>query len=664
MTMAWRWFGVAALGLLTSCGSGRPGERTSPPGGGATCEASVVSWATQCAARQRVEIAGVQCPEADVALLDLRGDPELRVELRRGAERSFRQVGPWGVSPVGNFADWNQVAPSMRERFDKVTACVRSDDRVGGGGSVRSSRQRPVVLDVPTVGNSIPWLMLGALACVLASLWPVRRSVTWRRRALFGGAMALGALVLRSLLLPELFFHQNGQGPLWVSVVVSPQYHPYGPGYRALFGWLRWFTRDPDRGVFFAQGVLASLAVPGVAYIARRLGASRALAGALAFAVAIDPMLGRLSRSESYYGLGASLLFLATALLASAITSLRIRSAGFLLPVIAAALVIAQHALVHPVGWLAASLCPAVLLLGPGHWRRRVRRTAAATAVVVAVVALVAAPSMWSVLHSPFGAQWAGGGDRFEGFARLRHLKALLPYALVLAVAMVAGARSLLRGALLVLVFAPSLVALLVADAVGFGAATGWVHQAYLRLYAPVAVVIAASALLRLPRSRPQHMALAAGVALLSLAVSWRAWPAWTKAPTDALEQNVARRWRREITSGQVVYLERSGKRVLMLPFYRDAAYAGPSPLILRVGEFAEDITRMGRRPFYVRTSLCSTPEGREFCDRIEQRYRMTRLHEVELPAVPSMPGLGYDRPTVRVGLYQVTGTTSGAAAP
>jgi hypothetical protein len=65
-----------------------------------------------------------------------------------------------------------------------------------------------------------------------------------------------------------------------------------------------------------------------------------------------------------------------------------------------------------------------------------------------------------------------------------------------------------------------------------------------------------------------------------------------------------------------------------------------------------------------VRTSLCSTPEGREFCDRIEQRYQMTRLHEVELPAVPSMPGLGYDRPTVRVGLYQVTGTTSGAAAP
>lgn len=657
MTMVWRWFGVAALVLLTSCGSGSS-ERALLPAGGAMCQASVVNWASRCAARQGIDVASLQCPETDVALLDLRGTPELRVELRHGPGQGFRRVGSWGLSPVGNFADWNQVAPSMRERFDKVTACVREDEDLASGGSVRSSG-RPLPLGAPTAGNSVPWLLLGALACALAALWPVRRSAAWRRRALSGGAMALGTLVLRALLLPEMFFHQNGQGPLWVSTVVSPQYHPYGPGYRALFGWLRWCTREPERGVFLVQGVLGALAVPCAAFVARRLGAPRALAWALALAVAIDPILGRLSRSESYYGVGASLLFLATALLASSMGTLSLRRPGFLLPVIAAGLVIAHHGLVHPVGWLAASLCPAVLLLGPGHWRRRAIRALVAALIVAAVVAVTAGPSMLAVLHSSFGAQWTRGNEGgSRSLERLSHLKSMLSYGLVLAVFMVASARSRLRGVLHVVVMAVALSLLLMADMVGFGATTAWVHQAYLRLYAPVAVVLAAVTLRQVPRSRPQGLALAGAVVLVSLLVSWRAWPSWTKAPTDALEQEVVRRWRRELPSGHVAYLERSDKRVLMLPFYRDAVGLGPSPLILRVGEFAEDITLMGR-PYYVHTSLCSTPGGREFCEQFERRYQMTKLHEVMLPAVPSMVGLGYDVPRVRVALYRVDGLSA-----
>ncbi|MBP6834900.1 MAG: hypothetical protein KA978_29215 [Deltaproteobacteria bacterium] len=680
MTMTWRWFGFAALWLLASCGSGQHAPAPSRGGGSSsqagarapagdagapatprsepTCRAPVVEWAARCSAQQGLAIASVQCPEERVALVDLRGAPELRVEMRYGSGRGFRQVGQWALSPVGNFADWEQVDPRMREGFDKITACVRASGDFGGG-AMRAPQRRAQQPNAPTTGNSVPWLLLGALACALASLWPARRSSRARRRVLLGGALALGVLALRHLLFPGLFFHQNGQGPLWVSVLLSPQHHPYGPGFRAVFGWLRWCTHDPDRALFFVQGVLASLSVPCAAFIARRLGASRWLAFALAFAVAIDPLLGRLSRSESYYGLGASLLFLATALLASSLTSLRVRSAGFVLPVLGAALIIAQHAHVHPVGWVASSLCPAVLLLGPGHWRRRVRRTVVGTLIMAAVLAVAALPTVLAVLRSAFGVQWTEGS---QGAARFRLIDATLPYAALIAVAAVAGTRSKLRSVLNVSVMAVALVALVGADVVGSTSPTfSWVHQAYLRLYAPIMVVLAAAMLTGLPRNRQQVRAMAAAVALLALLVSWRAWPSWTKAPTDALEQQALLRWRRELPAGQIMYLERVGQHVLMLPFYRDMAGVGPSPVLLRAGEFAEDFSQRGGPRFYVHTSLCSTSEGRASCERVEQRYQMTRLHEVVLPALPSMTYLSYDAPRVRVALYRVDGRNPNA---
>jgi hypothetical protein len=319
-------------------------------------------------------------------------------------------------------------------------------------------------------------------------------------------------------------------------------------------------------------------------------------------------------------------------------------------------MVIAQHALVHPVGWLAAALCPSVLLLGPGPWRRRVRRTLAASLLVAVVVAVGAAPAMLFVLRSSFGAHWTGGGNRLQGLSGLQHLRFVLPFVLPFAASLAVATRSWWRGSLLVLVLAASLIAALAADAVGFGVATVWVHQAYLRLYAPIAVVLVASSLGRLPRGRGQALALALAVSVGALVGARRAWPAWTTVPTDAREQEAVRRWRRELPAGEVVYLERAGQRVLSLPFYRGAVNHGPSPVLLRVGEFAQDITRQGRRPFYVHTSVCSTSEGRDFCERFERRYAMTKLREVVLPAVPSMVGLGYDVAWVRVALYRVDG--------
>ncbi len=681
MTMTWRWFGFAALWLLASCGSGQRAPAPSQDGNGSsaqannrapagdggapttprsdpTCRAPVVEWAARCSAQQGITIASLQCPEERVALVDLRGEPELRVEMRYGASQGFRQVGQWALSPVGNFADWEQVDPRMREGFDKITACVRASGDFGGGGAMRAPQRRLQQPNTPTTGDSVPWLLLGALACALASLWPVRRSSRARRRVLLGGALALATLALRYLLFPGLFFHQNGQGPLWVSVLLSPQHHPYGPGFRAVFGWLRWCSHNPDQALFFVQGVLASLSVPCAAFVARRLGASRGLAFALAFAVAIDPMLGRLSRSESYYGVGASLLFLAIALLASSLTALRVRSAGFLLPVLGAALILAQHELVHPIGWVASALCPAVLLLGPGHWRRRVLRTVVGTLIIGAVLAVAAVPSMLAVLRSAFGAQWTGGSQAVGGF---RQVDAVLPYAAIIGVVAVGGTRSKLRSVLNVSVMVVALVALVGADAVGAASPPRWVHLAYFRLYAPIMVVVAAAMLTGLPRNRQQVRAMAAAVALLALLVSWRTWSSATRAPTDALEQQALLRWRSELPAGQIMYLERVGQHVQMLPFYRGVVGVGLSPVLLRAGEFTEDFSRQSGARFYVHTSLCSTREGRATCQRVEQRYQMTRLHEVVLPATPSMTYLSYDAPRVRVALYRVDGRNPNA---
>lgn len=674
MRTARRWGGVAVLGLLLGCGShdegrdrgGQRGNEQRPTRGSAACPEAVVAWSERCAARESVAIPTVQCPEPDLVLLDLGEDAVLRVEMRRSTPQSFRPVGAWGLSPVGNFPDWNQVDPRVRQRFDRLEACVRADQGFAAGVGAAAQRQphrrpRP---SAASVGNSVPWLLLGALLCLLATLRGAARSRAWRQRAAIGAAMALGALALRGALLPARYFHQNGQGPLWVAAAVSPRHHPYGPGYRAVFGWLRWLTHDPDRGVFLVQAVLAALAVPAAAFVARRLGAHRALAAAVALAVAVDPVLGRLSRSESYYGLGASLLLLATAALAASLGSLRLRRAGFVLPVLAAGLLIAQHALVHPIGWLAAALCPAALLLAPGHWRRRARRTAAASLLVALVVAVTAGPAMFATLHSPFGAQWTGGAaGSQQGLVRLSQAWKHLPAALAALAFVAAGARSWRRGAIQATVLLVAGSALLVADIVGSGSTRAWIHQAYLRLYAPVALALLVASLQRLTVGRGARAASSAAVAAVAVAVAAIHWTTWTTLPTDAREQELALGWRGELpASARVAYVERVGRRVLTLPFYDDAPDVGPAPLVLRPDGMTEDLARVGRETFYVRTSLCSTREGRGFCAQLEGRYRLTPVHEAELPAVPSMVGLGYDGPTVRTGIYRVDGAVGPTA--
>ena len=738
-TMVLRRVCLAALWILVGCRGVPRGETRGPRGDAAVarpgqtqrgparrrpqheddvrCPDAVLRWTERCASAQGFEISGAQCPERGLLLVDVGDAAPLRVEVRHSEQRSFRAVGAWGLSPVGEFPDWNGTDPRLRREFDQLEACVRADGTFGPAldavvhappedtdpneayePEVPARMDPPVQLGLPARGPApsrvaptasrptsspavrgperssprtttrrpfdrrwprrVPWMLLGALGCMAALLRRRVRDPRWRLAALPSLAAAAATLLLRAVLLPTAYFHQNGQGPLWVAEIVASRHHPYGPGYRSLFGWLRWLTPNPDGAVFFVQGLLAAAAVPCVAFTARRLGARGALPWALALLLAVDPLVVRLARSESYYGVGLSLLFMATALLAAAVRAPRLRSEQFVLPVLAAGLVLAQAVTVHPVLWSAASLSPLVLVLAPGNLRRRLLRTLAASLIVGLVVAVLAGPSVLAVLHSSLGASWApGASPTSSGDSSARRVLEVLSWLVLAALALGSSARTPVAGAVRAVVLVVVVIVLRAADLVGSGSTLPWIHAAYLHLYAPLLLALAVSALGERARGAVPSRAVPAAVAALGLLALLRLWPGWTVLPTDARELALMLRWRASIpVSARVGYIERIGDRILVLPFYHDGPGTGPRPLVLREHAFVEDLGRYGPETYYVRTSLCSTPEGRQYCDAFERRYALVPVHQASLPAIPSMVGFRYDRSTVAVGLYRVAG--------
>lgn len=662
---AWACLAALALTLFAAVTRAQPRDAgADDPSSLGACAPAVVAWSRACAQRHSLTLNALHCPMPGMVLVDLAGGRPLRVELRRADARAFHREGAWGLSPVGDFADWSQVDADVRARFDRLSACVRDDTAFSGGvdapASAPGRRGAPAahaLLSEPTFFNSVPWLLLAAAACLLAARGRARLRADVRDPSLRPYlALWVGTFTARALALASGYFHQNGQGPLWVSAAISPQYHPYGPGFRSLFGWVRWVApRHPDTALFAAQGVLCALAPPATLFIARRMGARDSLAFALSLAVAFDPILSRLARSESYYGSVSALLLVATAILTALIPTRAWRARGFGLTLLAAALVVTQSALVHPVGWVAAALTPLPLLLGPGRLRDRVSRTLVAGVGVGAVVGILSGTTLLSVLHSPFGSQWAGHDAR--SFHLAQRLFAAAPPALVIAALAFAASRSTRRAALTAVVAYASLAGLMAADLVGYGATFPWIHQAYLRLYTFAAVALVAATLSPAARDRNQSMALGMIVFILLSGLFLRHRGTWLRRPTDALEAADVLAWRDRVPRGAAVaWVERVGRRVDVLPIYRGYEPLGHDPVLLRGGQALDDLDRVGRQTFYVRSSLCSTPEGRPLCDEVERRYRLERVVDDNLPAVPSMVGLDYASPTVRVGLYRVAG--------
>jgi hypothetical protein len=600
---------VVALVLVSSLGLGLGATAAVA----APCPATA-AWLRGC----RLDATPTTCAGA-VAVVRFTPDgaPALDVELRADG-RGFLTAGTVGLSPVVEVDDWGATPSAWRDAVAATATCARASPPPFEVGV-----ERPAAA---SAGAPARWPVRGLLGLMLLVVagWRGRRRLCAAVGRAGWGLVASVPVVAaaRALYAAPAFAHPNGQGPIWIDFALCEP-STYGPGYAELFGWAaRAAGTAPEAGVFLAMAALAALA-PAATFLAARLaGGGRWVPGALALAVAVDPVALRLAGSEHYAGAIAALIGLAVvAALLGAVGDRATRA----LAIVAAGLLAAQAARVHAMAWAPVALVPLVALAPSGSWRARGRRTATVAAGYLATVAVAAGPAIAEVLGSRLVREYRGGA--------LGALIAVGPIALLLLVAalaaLVAGPR---RGAVAAILCGGAL-----AVAQGLAApqpdmALQW--QAHLRLYAPIALVGVAVALGRPRGPAPIAPLLALAVVLVAgvHAVAVRGVIAPT---TDALEQRWALSWRGELTADdRVLYVERAGDRVLRLPLSRCLA-AHPRSLLVQGDAPPPPLPTTGRL-FYVETSLCSTPEGAPRCAATRAQAAWRRLDGRTLPARPS----------------------------
>jgi hypothetical protein len=369
--------------------------------------------------------------------------------------------------------------------------------------------------------------------------------------------------------------------------------------------------------------------------------------------VGFDPVLARLSQSESYYGTTTSLLFFAAALLslgaAPRAPPLRLRVPLF----VAAGLLVSAAARIHPACWPAAAVVPLGLACQRGSRRRSLVLVLVSAAIVFAVVLVTSAASLHAVINGSLGERWHGAAAG----SFTRRALGVAPVALLGGILVTRPPR--LARALGVIV-----LGVLVARATNLvDRQTPWIDAAALWLFAPVLVPAAASALSATEGLRQRvRPAVAAVLAAFAIAAAYE-FPRVSRLPTDVLEAEWVRTLRRDVPEGaSFLYLERVAQRVDHLPLYTLGAAERRV-----LGISASDVAlaaRMRGEDVYYRSSLCSTTEGRDVCARIESMFDLHEMASKELPALGSMQHLDYDVPSVRVALFRATLRTLHGSRP
>jgi hypothetical protein len=600
------------------------------------CEERAKPWILACAERAKLDIVLRGCPERRLVV----GVPSASLDVEMvGAEvKSFHQVGAIGLSPIGDFPNWENEPDSPQQKaFQAIEDCVRADGAVPLGSPQK------------TIAQPRPWLLGLGLLFALALAFVSVKSKKQLALGLAAFVIATAAvLFLRKLLLPFAFFHQNGIGPSWVDVARNAhRTSEYGPGFAELFEHVTSVTgRRPERGMFWLSAVIGAT-VPGVGFLgARALGATRVVAAIVFFGLAFDPVLARVAQSESYFGiiiaLGAAA---ATALLVGCFRP-EPRSARFVLGVLTSGALIAQAARVHPIGWIPLALVPLVVLLGPRLSKRRVVACVIAGLGIAVIVGIATGPALFAVVRGTLGAHWMDRAGPHRPFSGLT-----VPIvAISLCIAWLLGRR---RGWTAGAIAFASLM---------IGSATDLlsepnpaIHAAFLRLQLPVLVPVAAMWVDRLTRQRRRiHRARFAplvfgGLVAVSIVTSWSG---LTRLPTDAREAEFALEWRERLEPGSVVvYVEHAGYRNVRLPLYDQVTNATRRGIA--VGEPLPDLSRLGGTLYYYRSSLCVTDDAKAACQAIEATAPLELVTERELPAIPSMRWSQFPSDKVMVGLYR-----------
>jgi hypothetical protein len=613
------------------------------------CGDAARAWAAACSASVGTLVEALRCPEGRL-ILSLAGKRgRSLVEVTDDQPAALRHVRGVGLSPIAEFARWEEAPEDVRTAFERAVACVERDPAI--------PLHAPAVrVEAAAAGrNALPWLSVLGLALAGGASVLRRRRVT-RRHArtaalLFG--LAIVTFALARALGTATFFHQNGHGPSWVRYAFGDPC-PYGPGFAELFGWaVRLCPARPESALFLCNAVLTALAPPLAWLVARRVGARRSLAWAVALAVAIDPLALRMAFTESYYVPYVTLLLAATAL-ALAAPTLRLWSWRFLALNAAAGLLVAQAVRIHPVGWIAAALVPLAHLFRRGALRRRLAHVALAAATMGAVVAATSLRAMAAVLRGEMGTHYLPELERNSPLELRTALALLVVTGLATAGALALrsrrGTTSRILGLGLTAAAAATGTSLLRID-------VDWVRAAHGRMFLASLLAAGVGMLARLAQSSNRTRAIAArvpaliaalGIVHAGLHLRWL-----TELPTDALELRLALSWRARIPPGAVLAaVERAGALAVQVPVFTPLAQAHLVSLDAQDAPLA--LGSLGDQVFYYRSSLCTTATGRGFCDAVERSVTLAPVEVHELPARPSTHACVYDAPTVRVGLYRV----------
>jgi hypothetical protein len=490
----------------------------------------------------------------------------------------------------------------------------------------------------PDVG--VEWTMPAAVALLFLALR--RRRSLPPSGFLSAVVVAAVALVLRLALGPWAPLHVNGHGPRFVAGAVN---HPadiaaYGPGYSEIFGPVAaLLPSNPDWAIFACNALFSALVPPLVLAIGRMTGVARGPAFVAAMLLAIDPIAIRMGATEAYF---AAIGFLGTAASAALLLALfemeaggRWRATGVL---VAAGLLLAQAARIHPCGWVVMATVPFVVLAGDaGSWRRRALMCVAAAAVSGGVLLLTSASVLLDVLGNiRSGAVFSPG----------------LPSAWPLVAVVLPGIlyARLAPRPWLALPAAISVTALLMTRH-GFDASWIWA-QSYSRLWLALPLIATLACV-------PPALLRRRWVTLAAATVVVLAWirlglPVIAARSTEQLEYRWVRAQLRRVPSAcRIVHLAFAGKRGLALPTYVGPARAAVA-MDLRRPDTIEAALSPAACLYYVHSSLCSTVDGRPGCEAIERRLTLRPIARATFSGAGEFDTFSHDGDAVETIIARV----------
>ena len=483
------------------------------------------------------------------------------------------------------------------------------------------------------------WTLPAAAVLLLLAL---RRHSRPRGDILPVVAVAAAALALRVALGPWGPLHVNGQGPRFVA---GATYDPadiaaYGPGYREMFApVVALLPSSPDWAIFACNALFSALLTPLAFAIGRATGLATSAAFVAAALLAIDPVAIRMGATEAYF---ASIAFLGTAASAALLLAVQTRVAGdgvrATALVVAAGLLLAAAARIHPCAWVLMATAPFVVLAADaGDWPRRVGMLVFAGAISGGVLLLTSASALLDVL-----------GNMRAGTIFTPEPPSPAPLLwLALAAAVYAVISPLRRLALP----AAICIAAMVMTHQAFDASWIW-EQSYFRLYLTLPV-IAVVACIPAPLLRRRSLLLVAAP-LLVLAWIRFGLPIVAGRTTEQLEYRWVRDQIERLPSEcRVIHVVAAGKRALTLPTYVRPETTAVA-MDLRQPGTIEAALSPAACVYYVHSSLCSTTDGRPECAAIERRLTLVPVARTSFAAAREIETFSHDGGPVEVSIARV----------